>query len=225
MTHKEIVSKIINTIKTYNKDEHISRRYVLKLVRDTSAQLISQKLLDRTLFNEMNLYSELNCFELERVEVKQCPIIEFRHCSIIMKSVNKLPELVYSRLGSSIKEIISVDGEFQFTLVNSAQYRRNKARQVSLNDEIYAYVGSDNHLYILDKEIYTVDLSVLTMETEKVHEISTCSNDDDECKSNWDYELICPDRLVDTVFDKTLQTMGFSRQIREDQNPNGQEGV
>ena len=55
MTYSEAVSKITNSLKLLNKDERISRRYVLHVLKDISSNLISQKLLDRTLGREMNL--------------------------------------------------------------------------------------------------------------------------------------------------------------------------
>ena len=66
MTYSEAVSKITNSLKLLNKDERISRRYVLHVLKDISSNLISQKLLDRTLGREMNLYTKIECFEFKK---------------------------------------------------------------------------------------------------------------------------------------------------------------
>jgi len=222
-TYKEIVSKVINTLKLNNKDEHISRRFVLKVLQDTTSQLISQKWMDRTILNETNLYSYIPCFEFKKIDTKDCPSIEFRLCKTLMKSKKPLPKLIFSRLGASIKEIVSLDGNYKFILVDESQYRRNKKRQYQIKDEVYIYIGSDMHLYIPDHEIYSVDLNVLTLKTEEISKCSSCS--DTKCKSNWDFEFKCPDKLLDTVFNQTLQVLGITRQIREDQNPNDVAGT
>jgi hypothetical protein len=219
MKNSEIVSKITNTLKLNNRDNRLSRRYVLRLLRDSAQQLISTKLLDRTIFSELNLYTEINCFEFKKVDAIKCPMIEFRKCEVLMKSKNPLPRLVFSRLGASIKEIVSLDGNYKFTFIDKAQYQRNKKRQVKLKNETYIYLGADNHLYIPDEEIYSVDLTVLTVEPESV---VSCIKD--ECKNNWKAEFICPDKLIDVVLSQTLQVLGMSKQVREDSNPDNIEG-
>lgn len=224
MKHIEAVSKVTNILKTNNKDSRLSRRFILKVLRDSVIVLLVQKLLDRSIYNESSLYSIINCLEMVKIDKIDCPLIEMRTCKTIMKSKKKLPKLLYSRLGSSIKEITSVDGEFQFTIVNEAQYRRNNARQQKLKSEIYCYIDGEGYLYIADKEIYTVNASLITLETEKLNEVSSCSNSDG-CENYWNAEFICPDRLLDAVFQQTLATLGMTKQIHSDPNPNGIENA
>lgn len=215
-TYREAVSRVINTLKLNNKDEHVSRRYVLSLFKSVAKVFLSQRLMDRTIYSEMNLYTDVSCFDFEKVDVKECDNIEFRMCKTLMKSKKPLPELVFSRLGASVKEINSLDGEYKFIFLDKGQYKRNKNRKYSIKGEVYIYLGSDNHLYIPDEEIYTVDLTVLTISPEEVND---CKKD--KCKSNWDYNLIIPDKLTDAVFKEVLQVMGIQRGIQSDQNPNG----
>ena len=222
MTYREAVSKCVNTLKLNNKDEHISRRYILKLLQDSAQVLISQKLLERTIIGDLNLYTYISCFEFEMVDMKKCPIIEFKMCSTLMKSKKPLPKLVFSRLGASIKDIVALDGNYRFTMVDKGQYQRNKKRKYSVKGETYIYLDSDFHLYIPDEEIYSVDLTVLTTKPEDVDKCSACS--EEGCKKYWDMEFICPDKLIEAVFAQAYQVLGMNRQIRDDQNPNSQEG-
>jgi hypothetical protein len=223
MTNEEAVAKVVNSFRLDNKDERISRRYVLNLLRDVAANLISQKLLDRTLSKELNLYTKIRCFEFEKIEVVKCDIIEFRQCRTIMRSILPLPKIVSSRFGLGIKDVTAVDGVAEFNIVTPQQYRTNKKRKYSLPDEVYMYVDSDNHAYILDQEIYAVDLTVLTLETESEDNCSSCSNDN-SCKSIWDYDFIVPDKLEQVVFKETLQILSQTyKQIIPDQNPNNVE--
>jgi hypothetical protein len=224
MTYSEAVSKITNSLKLLNKDERISRRYVLHVLKDISSNLISQKLLDRTLGREMNLYTKIECFEFKKEDVKKCSIIEFRKCRTLMKSKKKLPKLIYSRFGSSVKEVTSLDGIFDFTIITPEQYRRNLRRMYSVNSDVYFYVDSDNYAYIPDKEIFTVDLTVLTVDNDEAEECSSCK--EVGCKSGWDYEFIVPDKLEQAVFKEALQTIASTyRAIVPDENPNNVERV
>ena len=61
MLNKEIVSIIVNNLKFLNKDDHISRRYILNTARVESVNLISQKLLDKTIFREDNIFQTIYC--------------------------------------------------------------------------------------------------------------------------------------------------------------------
>lgn len=223
MTHGEVVSLIVNSFRLNNRDQHISRRFVLRTLRSTVKTWIAQRIADRSIQQDYNLYSELKCFELERINSVKCPQIEFRRCDILMRSVKPLPELVHSKIGASIKEVVSVDGNFDFRLIDAQQYRRNKKRATSISNEVYVYIGSDGYLYIPDQEIYSINLTLLTQETEMLEECSNCSN---KCKSGWDAEFICPDKLLDPLLKDVKQIIGATyKAVPVDQNPNGIEGA
>lgn len=223
MTNREITSEIVNILRTNNKDNRLSRRFILSLLRDSAEFLISQKWGDRSILSETSLYTYLPCFEFEKVNVKECPSLEFRLCNILMKSKKPLPKLIFSRLGSSIRDIVSLDGNFIFTYVDELQYRRNKKRQHKLKNEVYIYLGSDNHLYIPDEEILTVDLTILTTDTTCIEDCSACM-EKDACKSLWDCEFKISFKILEAVKDMALARLGVTKQIREDQNPDSQEG-
>lgn len=222
-TYKEIVSKATNILKLNNKDSIISRRFILKVFKDVATTLISQKLLDRTITSETSLYTTIPCFEFKKIETKECGNIEFRYCKTLMKSKKPLPKLVFSRLGASVKEIVSLDGNYRFVFLDKGQYQINKNRKYSIKNEVYIYLDSDNHLYIPDNEIYTVDLTLLTLFPEDSKKCSSCSEED--CSSIWNNEFKCPDKLLEVVFQQGMQLLTVNKQIREDENPNGIEGT
>lgn len=221
MKHKEAVSRLINSVRLLNKDEHISRRYVLKLLKDASRTLISQKILDRTIQKDLNLFTRIDCIEFDKEDVVRCPLIEFRRCGVLMKSKKPIPTPIFSRIGNSLYNIESIDSSKEFKQVTRAQYRTDKDRRYS-DDKVKVYLGEDMHLYIPDHEIYSVNIGMITLDTEDADECSSCS--DGDCKSAWDYEFIVPDKLVSAVFDIAKQELaGLYKQIVPDQNPNNVE--
>lgn len=225
MKNSEAVSKVINSFKFLNKDERISKRYVLRLLRDASKNLISQKLLDRTISEESNLYTKIECFEFHQIDIVSCPIIEFRRCNVLMKSKKPLPELVFSRNGSSIKEITSLDDFTEIYLTTPDQYRRDSKRQYFSKRDTYLYIDTDNYAYIVDKPIEAVNITILTLKTDEVEEASACSGNS-SCKSGWEYDFIVPDKLEDTVFKQVLQILSNPYSARRaDQSPNNIEGA
>jgi len=221
MTNSEAVSLITTPLKLNYKDSRISRRYILRTLKSVSKGLISQKLSDRTIAYDYNIYTLLKCFEFEKDEVINCNIIEFRRCNQVMKSVKPLPPLVHSRLGASIKNITSIDGMLRFNIIDVNQYRRNKNRKYTLDNEIDVYIGQDLHLYIPDQILQAVDLELITMETDLIESLSGCG-EKDTCSNAWNAKFICPDKLEDTVLKSTLQIVASTyASIIKDSNPNG----
>jgi hypothetical protein len=223
LTNLEFVSQISGILKSNNKDNKIPKRLILKVGQDAATFLIAQKLLDRTISSETNLYTTIPCFEFERIESKNCPSIEFRRCDVLMKSKKCLPKLVFSRLGASIKDVVALDGDFTFSFVDESQYRRNKKRQ-QLKNQIFIYLGTDNHLYIPDREIYSLDLTILTLDTVSAEECSSCL-ETDKCKNNWDAEFKISDKILESVKDLTLQRLQITRTLAQDSNPNNIENA
>lgn len=224
MTNNEIVSEFSNIFRLNNKDNRIPRRFILKVLQDAASFLVSQKWAERSLLQDLNIFTDIPCFEFKKINTVDCPSIEFRRCDILMKSNKPLPKLLFSKLGGSIRDIVSLDGDYRFNFVDETQYRRTKKRKYQVKNEVYLYLGSDNHLYIPDREIYSLDLTVLTLDKDTAEECSSCT-DNKECKeSKWSNNFICPDKLLEGVKDIALQRLGITKQIIPDQNPNDQEG-
>lgn len=216
MLNSELVSRVSNGLKLLNKDDHTSRRYILNVARQKAKFYISEKLSDRSLYREDNIYQTLDCFMMEKIEVTRCDIIEFRNCNSIMKSVDKLPELINSKYGNSLKEITTLDGEIDLRYTTPMQWRKDKNR-VGKEDFVRFYV-KDGYLYLLDIEVESVNLYLITMETEKIEKLSHCKKP--TCKSLWEYEFTCPDKVTRVVIEETILEVSRSKQITQDTNPN-----
>lgn len=220
MNNLEITSRILNGLKSLTKDSRISRRYILKVAQEKAKFLISQKLGENSLYREANLHTGLECFELTKIDTVKCPIVEFRTSHTVMRSKKKLPELIYSKYGSSVKEVTSLDGSAILAPTTPHQYRLNKERKTD-HKGLYFYV-KDGYLYLPDSEIQMVRLSLITLDLYDLQECSECS--DGECKSAWAYEFICSDKLLEAVIQDTLKEVSMTKQIQADQNPNLNEG-
>lgn len=216
MTNSELVSRVINGLKAINKDDRVSRRFILNVAKQKAEYYISTKLTDHSIYREDNLYTTVECFEMEKIEIIKCDIIEFRTCKNIMKSKNKIPGLVYSKYGNSLKEITSIDDERDFFATTPRQYRKDKDRQGS--EDLIRFYVKDGYLYLLDTEVKRVNLYLLTQDTEKIEGICGCY--EETCKSLWDYDFICPSKLTKIVIEETIQELFASKQVTPDTNPN-----
>ena len=219
MTNNDFVSVIINDLNSINKDDRISRRYILSVGNSFATTLIEQRLSQRKLFRDMSLYKTLRCFELEQIDSIKCDIVEFKKCGILMKSKKKLPKLFYSRYGNSIQSVTSIDEGYEFSKITPRQYRLNKNRRYAdkFKDNHFYYV-KDGYLYIPDVYIEAVDIMLMPKDTYEMEKLSGCN--DNKCLSVWDMEFIAPDSILNNVISLTYQTVAGRKRIVEDENPN-----
>lgn len=216
VTNGTFVSRIQNELKVLNKDEFISRRMIIQVGWDKAKTYISQKLRDRSLFREANLITTVFCFPMVSIDVKSCPFVEFRTCGSLMKSKHPIPEPIYSRYGASIISVRSLDGETDFHHSNSS---KNDSRREFSHMARKFYIR-DGHLFIPDVHILGVDIEMITQNLKYANDVSDCAKYD-KCKSIWDYDFVCPDKLYEPLVAATLQELaGVTRQIPEDENPN-----
>lgn len=215
-TYKEIVDRAVNTIKSYGKDSRVSKRYILKVFLDKLEFFISQKLSDRSLFKETDLYTTIECLELESVDVYTCDVVEFRSCNKVMRSVKELPQVVSSRYGLAIKDVTNIDNSIEYKATTPSEYRRNKIREGK--DPNQRYYTKDRRLYLPDSSTELVNLSILTLESYKANESSSCNKN--SCKSYWEYSLPTSSKINEIAYQETLKELGFSLQIPKDENPN-----
>lgn len=216
MLQSELTSRILNILKATSKDSYIPRRLVLSTAQSKAKFLISQKLNDMSLHREMNLYKQLSCVEMQDQDLIKCPIAEFRSCRSLKRSKKQLPELIYSRYGSTLKEVTSLDNLFTFYPTTPSQWRQNKKRSLQVKKD-YFYI-QDGYLYLPDSEVDAVNLLVITQDLYDLEQCSECS--DKKCKSAWDYEFVCPDKLLEVVIQETIKELSITKQIQEDTNPN-----
>lgn len=220
MLNRELVSNIINNLKLLNKDDHISRRYILNTAKAEAITLVAQKFLDKSIFREDNIFQTIECLEMKKIDVVKCGIYEFEKCENLVRSKNKLPKLLYSRYGNSIIEVTSVDGSVIFLPTTLSDFKLLKQRILTKKSQkIKYYYVQDGYLYLPDCEFEYVNVVLVTLDGKEVDALSTCK-ECDSCKSIWDYEFVCPDKLLTVVINETFKKVAMVRQVVEDSLPN-----
>lgn len=222
-TKKAIVERVLTTLRQSSKDRGMSKRYVLHILEEKMKFLIAQKLRERSLYRTENLYTTIDCFEFEEVDTVKCEVIEFRLCKSIMKSKHKVPELIYSKYGDSVKMLSSLDYGTQIAKTNLSEYLRNKGRKGYQNKPLF-YVKDDGYVYVVNSKIEVATLQVLTTDTKTATE-SSCEQAD-KCKPALEYTFTGTDKLSEVVVQQTLQEiLGSYMQVRPDENPDKNENV
>jgi len=179
---------------------------------------MTHKLRDLSLFRENNLTTTLSCFPMKLDDVRTCPVVEFKRCETLMRSQHPLPDPIFSRHGAAIIKVVSLDDSIEFNKGDLTSLANNRLRAFS--KYTYEYYVKDNYLYIPNREVYSVDVVLITQDVKKANDLSECGQED-RCKSIWEYNFICPDSLLEQVIKATLQEITSTRkQIVEDENPN-----
>ena len=223
MTNAEFVSRVINGLNALNKDDHISRRYILRIGQNKSKFYISQKLLDKSLFKEDNLFRYINCFKLETEDRIKCGIYEFARCESLMKSSKKIPSVVYSKYGPSILSITSIDGATRFepTTMSAFSLFKDRHNSSKFKNRTRFYYIKDGRIYLPDSEVEMVNIVYIPFQEIDSKSVSECGDDNtDSCKSAWDMEFIVPDKLSEQVITETINEVLGTKRILEDENPN-----
>jgi len=221
MNNKKLVSRISNSINAINKDARVSKRYILEVATSKAIYLMAQKFRDKSLFREDNILTSIDCFELEQIDKYKCDIVEFKSCNYVMKSVKKVPELVYSRFGSSLKEVTNIDFSLDFRPTTPFKFRRDKRREGFGIDKFW-YI-KDNYLYLPESDVQRVSLLLYTPNEYEAVKTSAC--EDKKCLNPWDFEFKCSSKLMEVVIQETLKEITFKLQIPTDENPNMDENI
>lgn len=220
----EAVSTIVNRFRGLTMDKRLSRGYVLSEINIASRYIINQKIENNTI-TISKLYQPLECVEMEPVDRISCPMVELRTCKTIMRSRLKLPNLMATKYGPMIREVTTIDGEKRFRRVDKAKARREKYRPKDPLDNTFKFmIGDDGHLYVIDVEIYLLNMEIVSFDYEQLSKFNECNKDYAEnCKSAWDQELKIPEDIIQMVLDVVSQKIQIERQIQVDDNPNQSE--
>lgn len=216
MTNSEFVSLISSNLNNDVKDSKIPRRLILAVGESKAKTYISQKLNDRSLYRETNIQQVVDCVEFIEIDSVDCPLIEFKLCNSIYRSKEKLPEVIWSKYGSTVKEIRSLDNRETFYPTTISQYKRDKNRTHKIKKNyFYEEMG---YAWIVDKPFKMGKIVLTTQDLYDLEQICGCS--DKKCDSAWDFEFVCPQKLEDLVIQETLKQLSLTLQIKEDTNPN-----
>lgn len=221
MKNNIVVSRVLNGINAINKDARVSKRYILEVAISKATFLMAQKFRDRSIYRESNLFKTLDCLEMEYVDKYKCDIVEFKSCNYVMKSKYKLPELVYTRYGSSLKEVTNIDYSIDFKFTTPFKFRKDKKRQGFGVDKFW-YI-KDGYLYLPESKVKRLSLSLYTPNTYEIDKLSSCKSN--KCLNPWEYEFSCSSKILEVVIQETIKELVTKLQIPKDENPNMDENI
>jgi hypothetical protein len=222
-TNGEIISRVSNGLRALTKDSYISGKYIINIARTKAKFLMAQKYDDMSLGKEDGIIKTIPCFRLKRIKSKDCGIVEFRVCDKIMKSCEKVPEVLSGRTGPGIFSVLSIDGGVKYRYITPRMYSDFKRRKYKKSGHGYFYL-KDDYLYLVDSLNELVDLELILIDQDEADVVSECTESGDiesGCKSKLDSNFVCPDKLLESVVQDTIgEIANFYRTSVPDENPN-----
>lgn len=219
-TYNEIVSRIELDFNALQKDVRIPRRYILKIFKDTAEFFIAQKLYDKSLFREMDMYKWIKCVKFKPDNYISCGKFEFKRCKNLMKSVKKVPKILSSKFGYAVLLVTNLDNTKTYKVITMSDYinMSNRPHFDKFKGK-YVIFDADGYLYIPDSEIKALNMLVITLD-EKSEEYGDCDekNDCADCINYWDMRIDIPAKLSELIYAETFNKVARRLNIPKDEN-------
>lgn len=207
MKVREIVSEIIGDLRGHSIDDRISQRYILSKLKDVAALYIKRENDQFRLFNQQDIWTTVDCIEMEEFDKAKCCDIQIDKCQFMMRSIEELPEIFSYKGGPVIRELISIDGSTSFSPTTPLGYMNIIDRE--FRDKRLKYFWIENkRLIIPDTNIKKVRITAYFRDPYEAKQIGCMPVDiTKECMSALDEEFQCPTHLLSTVKEHTLNIL------------------
>lgn len=207
-TNRDIVSRIRSTHKLLSSDNTINDRTVLAEARDAARMLIKQRLDKRLLYQSPNIFSTIDCLEMEEAPIAEC--CEFISNKIVAKSKLPLPKIGEGNFGLALQGVFSVELNIKLKEITPARYS-NMAKLGLINEDYFYWIMPNRHLYCTVPEVTT--LKIIAYFEEDIPQnmlFPDCEcnkKPKNPCSSPLDDEFKCPGFLEDMVKKMVSQTL------------------
>lgn len=222
MTNKELVSQIRNQFKAVNADSRLSNKFLFSIINKHARWLIKRESDKLNLINFDTLFQTLKC-----VDVEEAPVIDdccgVKSKCTVMRTKNKLPLLFEDLAGVIIKNIFTIDGSQDFTLIKINDYMRKLEDPNSKYDKTKYVFYNNGYLYFPKSIIRMV--MVKGYFEEDIRKYNKCDeNDANTCITRMEEQNRIPEYLVGELMDFVLKDiMNFNRRSQADVDINKNE--
>lgn len=206
---RTIVSDLASSVRSFNKDDRISFRYLARLFKSKIAYFLRIESKTREIFKEFGIWQTINCIELCDVPTNSCGYID--NCHTLKRSRIRIPE-AYSTIYGPIVKVYSVDRRQEFKFIYSGQYKDYTMREYNPNKNVFWI--EDRYIFVPDSSIESVIVMILADDSIEVDKLNGCS----ECLSPLDGEITYPDYLITLAKQEALKEIsGIYKRTVEDE--------
>lgn len=205
----QAVSRVRNVIKAVKTDAFLTDRFIYSLILKYANLYIKQELEKGKYMAFDPLYKTLPCVDLIEIDkVEACCDIQ-SGCTI-MRTRDKLPNIISSVNGLMIRSVTSIDGSQDIALTTPLTYSRFKGTSGAKYNKLHYYWPLNGYLYFPDLEWAQIKLDAL-------FEGSIASLQCDcACEPIQDSVAAIPEHLYALIEQGVLKDLGMSTQVPTD---------
>lgn len=207
-TNRDIISRVRSTHKLLSADNTINDRTILAEAKSAAKVLIKQRLDKRLLYQSPNIFSEIECLEMEPAPIAEC--CDFISNKLIAKSKHPLPKLGEGSFGLALQGVFSIEHNIKLKEITPARYANMQKLGLQSKD-VYFWIMPNKHLYATDEAIEVLKVIAFFEEDIPQHLLypdCPCNNKKkNNCSNPLDEEFKCPGFLEDAVVRMVSQTL------------------
>jgi len=211
-----IINEVIQRVQSlYSKgvesdDTRLSSRHIYNKLLTVRAKLFQEK-ADKNKFISPYVYSEINCLELIKVPIHECPCLPPLGCCTL-RSKYKFPSILTNRNGLMVKSVTTLDGRIRYSetdfetehWANSNRYTSSKASYYFANDYLYVTMEDPNND---DDEARVVRVELMLEDPlDAIKYPSYCPSNQD-CTSYRDVDFKIESAMVEPLIQLTAQEL------------------
>lgn len=200
MKNRDIISEIRSTHKLLSSDNSINDRTVLKEARSAASKLIKQRLDRRLLYQSPNIFSVIDCLEMEPAPIAEC--CEYNSDKMIAKSKHPLPRIAEGNFGLAISGVFGIEQNIKLKELTPTRYV-NLTNLGLADREVYFWVMPNRHIYATSEVLSTLKVIFYTEEDIPDYlqypECGCNNKKKDDCPNPLDDEFKCPGFLIDDL--------------------------
>lgn len=221
MLVREIISEVRNNTRAVSQDMWIPSKYIHSKLKGFASLFIKREADDKRLYKYTDLWSTIECLELEEVDLISCCDLNIPNCTKVMKSKIKIPEVYSTRFGYLLN-ISSIDYNRDYLQTTPQQYKYTKSREFQDKSKRYFWIENG---YIIVPDSMVTRIRVKGMFTNKAKVLAlNCGTDSLPCTNLLDEDFVAPEHLLQDI--KTATTndiLKTFRSIQPDEMPNNNE--
>lgn len=216
MTIGEMISRIRTSPKIQNVDALITNRHVYNMMVTARDVLIKNEDDKKALMKMSFLFKPLNYVELIEIDtIEACGIDS--DCTL-MRTKDKLPEMLKAQFGNIIKDVTSIDGEISLNPLLSRRAFTNRLSSPDLKfDKSFYYYIEGDYMYFPNITWDAVKIYAFWEDPDLIDSLNDCDDSQSLCVPKKDKEFLSPNYLNQPIIDKSIdELLRVYHPVRED---------
>jgi len=221
MIIRELISEIRNSLRSVDVDNWVPGKFIYSKAIGITSLFIKREADDKRLFRYTELWTPIDCLEMEEQDLIQCCNVSIPNCKKVMVSVETLPKMFSTRFGYLLN-VTSVDYDRDYTPNTPQSFKYTQSRE--FNDPNKRYFWFERGKLVIPIISKTqagperVTVRGIFINKAEALKLNSCEKETG-CIRFMDQEFVAPEHLLQDIKNATvLDILKTNRQIVPDEN-------